>query len=199
MFSGIIEAVGTVQAIETVPAGRRLWIQAPFVEEIAVGNSIAHDGVCLSVIAIKHRFYCVEVVAETLQRTTLGQLELQSPINLERSLPVNGRLEGHIVQGHVDTTTEVVDILPLGGDSFYFVFRLPPEWSHLVVEKGAIAINGTSLTVASVEADTFRIAIIPWTYRHTNFAYLRKGNRVNVEFDILAKYLWKWAQERRIT
>lgn len=194
MFSGIIEAVGTVQAIETMASGRRFWIQAPFVEAISLGNSIAHNGACLSVIAIKHRFYCVEAVQETLNRTTLGSLDLGSAINLERALPASARLEGHIVQGHVDTTTEVLEITRVGGDSYYFSFALPEAWAPYVVEKGSIAIDGVSLTVAGVEKGAFRVAIIPWTYQHTTFSKLKRGMLVNVEFDILAKYLWRWAQ-----
>ncbi|GIV24984.1 MAG: riboflavin synthase subunit alpha [Bacteroidia bacterium] len=194
MFSGIIEAVGTVQAIETTAGGRRFWIQAPFVGELSVGASIAHNGVCLSVIAIKHRFYCVEAVQETLSRTNLGDLELGDPVNLERSLPVTARLEGHLVQGHVDTTLAVLDMERVGGDSWYYTFELPPAWAHLVVEKGSIAIEGVSLTVAQLEEKAFRVAVIPWTYQHTRFSALRRGQRVNVEFDILAKYFWRWYQ-----
>lgn len=195
MFSGIIEAVGTIQAIETVASGRRFWIQAPFVGELSLGASIAHNGACLSVTAIKHRFYCVEAVAETLSRTNLGLLDLGDSVNLERSLPATGRIEGHIVQGHVDTTLMVLEIERVAPESFYYTFELPAAWAPLVVEKGSIAIDGVSLTVAKVEADAFRVAVIPWTYQHTNFARLRKGSRVNVEFDLLAKYLWRWAQQ----
>ncbi|MCX7606360.1 MAG: riboflavin synthase [Bacteroidia bacterium] len=194
MFSGIVEAVGTVQAIETTSSGRRFWIQAPFIEELSLGASIAHNGACLSVIAIKHRFYCVEAVSETLSRTTLGSLDLQDPINLERSLPVTARIEGHIVQGHVDTTLTVLDMQPVGGESFYYTFELPPEWAPFVVEKGSIALDGVSLTVTQVALESFQVAVIPWTYQHTTFSRLKRGMRVNAEFDILAKYLWRWAQ-----
>ncbi|MCS6895369.1 MAG: riboflavin synthase [Bacteroidia bacterium] len=194
MFSGIVEAIGIVRAIETVAAGRRLWIQAPFVEALSLGNSVAHDGACLSVIAIKHRFYCVEAVQETLNRTTLGDLDLGDSLNLERALPVSARLEGHLVQGHVDTVLEVLDVTKVGGESFYFSFSLPEQWAPYVVEKGSIAINGVSLTVAGVEKGAFRVAIIPWTYQHTTFSQLKRGSKVNVEFDIIAKYLWHWTQ-----
>ncbi|MDW8134437.1 MAG: riboflavin synthase [Bacteroidia bacterium] len=194
MFCGIIECVGTVQAIETVPSGRRFWIQAPFVDELSLGNSIAHNGVCLSVIAIKHRFYCVEAGIETLSRTTMGILELQDVVNLERSLAATARIEGHIVQGHVDTTLTLLEISQVASENFYYTFELPEKWAHLVVEKGAIAIDGVSLTVAAVEEHAFRVAIIPWTYQHTNFSRLKRGMRVNVEFDVLGKYLWRWAQ-----
>ncbi|MEN3040921.1 MAG: riboflavin synthase [Bacteroidia bacterium] len=198
MFSGIIEAIGIVRAIETVEAGRRFWIQAPFIDSLSLGSSIAHDGACLSVIAIKHRFYCVEAVQETLNRTTLGELDLGDSINLERALPVSGRLEGHLVQGHVDTVVEVLDITRVGGESFYFSFSLPERWAPFVVEKGSIAINGVSLTIAGVEKGAFRVAIIPWTYRHTTFSNLKRGSKANVEFDIIAKYLWQWAQAYKI-
>lgn len=194
MFSGIIEAVGTVQAIETMAAGRRFWVQAPFVEALSLGSSIAHNGACLSVIAIKHRFYCVEAVQETLSRTTLGLLDLGSPVNLERALPASARLEGHIVQGHVDTTLEVLDVERVGEESYYFTFSLPGSWAPYVVEKGSIAIDGVSLTIADVSEGAFRVAIIPWTYQHTTFSKLKRGMRVNVEFDILAKYLRRWAE-----
>jgi riboflavin synthase len=193
MFSGIIEAIGSVQAIETFSGGKRLWIQAPFVQELSLGQSIAHNGTCLTVTAIKHRFYCVEVVKETLERTNLGSLELNSALNLERSVPVGGRWEGHIVQGHIDTTLRLHEIQRVAEESFYFTFELAPLWATLIVEKGSIAINGVSLTVAKVNDDSFCVAIIPWTYRHTTFQALRVGDRVNVEFDLVAKYLWRWA------
>ncbi|MCS6790186.1 MAG: riboflavin synthase [Bacteroidia bacterium] len=194
MFSGIVEALGTVQAIEKMERARRLWIHAPFVEEITLGSSIAHNGACLTVVAVKHRFYCVEVVEETLQRTNLGKLQVGDIVNVERSLPLGARVEGHLVQGHIDTTLEVIEVEKVGEDSYYFTFELPESWSHLVVEKGSIALDGVSLTVASVQKGAFRVAIIPWTYTHTTFSRLRKGMRVNVEFDIMAKYLWQWSQ-----
>ncbi len=192
MFSGIVETIGFIRAIETFSGGKRFWIEAPFVSEISLGQSIAHNGACLTVTAIKHRYYCVEAVQETLSRTNLGTLDLNSPLNLERSLPASGRWEGHIVQGHIDTALTLRDIQPLTNESFYFFFQLPSEYAHLVVEKGSIAINGVSLTIASLHSDAFAVAIIPWTYRHTTFQYLRAGDRVNVEFDILAKYFWRW-------
>ncbi len=193
MFSGIIESLGFVRAIETFSGGKRFWIEAPFVSEISLGQSIAHNGACLTITAIKHRYYCVEAVQETLVRTNLGSLELNSAINLERSLPASGRWEGHIVQGHIDTTLTLVDIQPLTDESFYFFFELPSGYAHLVVEKGGIAINGVSLTIAKLYSDSFGVAIIPWTYRHTTFQYLKAGDRVNVEFDLVAKYFWRWA------
>ncbi|MCS7296660.1 MAG: riboflavin synthase [Bacteroidia bacterium] len=199
MFSGIIEAIGTVQAIETVTEGRRFWIQAPFVEALSLGSSIAHNGACLSVVAIKHRFYCVEAVHETLNRTNLNELELGDPVNLERALPVTARIEGHFVQGHVDTTIELVEIVRVGGDTYYFSFAISEPWRPYVVEKGSIAIDGVSLTVAAVEEESFRVAIIPWTYHHTTFSQRKVGDRLNVEFDILAKYLWRWAQRYGIS
>ena len=192
MFSGIIEAIGHVRAIETLASGKRFWIEAPFVSELHLGQSIAHNGACLTVTAIKHRAYCVEAVQETLHRTNLGALELNSPVNLERSLSAAGRWEGHIVQGHVDTTLTLLDIQSQGQDSFYFFFELPPAYAHLVVEKGSIALNGVSLTIAKLYTDTFAIAIIPWTYRHTTFQFLKAGDRINAEFDLVAKYFWRW-------
>ena len=193
MFSGIIEAIGFIRAIETFSEGKRFWIEAPFVSEISLGQSIAHNGACLTITAIKHRYYCVEAVQETLSRTNLGALDLNSPVNLERSLPAGGRWEGHIVQGHIDTTLRLLDIQPLEKESFYFFFELPSAYTPLVVEKGSIALNGVSLTIARLYSDSFAVAIIPWTYRHTTFQYLRAGDRVNVEFDLVAKYLWRWA------
>lgn len=197
MFSGIVEAIGTVRAIETTPNGKRFWIEAPFVDSLSLGASIAHNGTCLSVIAIRHRFYCVEAVQETLQRTNLGHLELNDSVNLERSLLPTARLEGHLVYGHVDTTLTLLETQRVGGESFYFTFELPEAWEHLVVEKGSLALDGVSLTVAAVEKGAFRVAIIPWTYRHTIFSHRRVGQLVNAEFDILAKYLWQWSQRYR--
>ncbi len=193
MFTGIIEALGSVQAIETTANGRRFWIQAPFIQELSIGQSIAHNGICLTVVAIKHRFYCVEVVRETLSRTTLGQLELNDFVNLERSLSLGGRWEGHLVQGHVDTTLTLLQIEKAGEDSYYFTFELPAAWAYLVVEKGSIALNGVSLTVATLTESAFRVAIIPHTYHQTTFHKLRQGERVNVEFDLVGKYFWRWA------
>lgn len=198
MFSGIVEAIGAVRAIETVENGKRFWIEAPFVESLSLGASISHNGACLSVIAIRHRFYCVEAVQETLRRTNLGHLDLHDPVNLERSLLATARLEGHLVYGHVDTTLKLLEIQRVGGESFYFTFELPEAWAHLVVEKGSIALDGVSLTVAAVEKGAFRVAIIPWTYQHTTFAHRKVGQAVNAEFDILAKYLWQWSQRYRI-
>ncbi len=187
MFTGIVEEVGEVIAIEDHGTNRDLLIKASFTPELKIDQSIAHNGVCLTVIAIEGGSYRVTAVKETLDRTNLGDLKPGDPINLERCLKIGDRLDGHMVQGHVDTVTDLIGIKDEKG-SWRFTFGLPEE-KEMLVQKGSICINGVSLTIADLDEDRFSVAIIPYTFDHTTFGALRIGARVNLEFDVLGKYV----------
>lgn len=187
MFTGIIETMGKIERISQ----GRYEISAPILSELTIGQSIAHDGVCLTVVEIFSDRYAVEAVPETLRRSNLGEKRVGDLVNLERAMAANGRFEGHIVQGHVDGTTSVLAIREIG-NSHEVEFSLPADLSPLLVEKGSITINGVSLTVMEAKRESFSVAIIPHTWRETNFHTLKIGSTVNLEADILAKYLWKW-------
>lgn len=194
MFSGIVEAMAEVVAIEHQDANVNLRLKAPFVDELHIDQSIAHNGVCLTVVKIHgDGTYTVTAIRETLDRSNLGDLEVGSLVNLERSMKLDSRLDGHIVQGHVDTTA-VCEGLEQADGSTYFKFRYDfnPELArkgYITVEKGSVTVNGVSLTVCDSEKDSFRVAIIPFTFEHTNFCRIQKGTRVNLEFDIIGKYI----------
>lgn len=190
MFTGIIETLGEIEAIVERGGNLRFTIRAPFAKELKVDQSVAHDGVCLTVIetAPEKSAYVVEAVAETLNRSTLGGLAVGSVVNLERAMQAGGRLDGHFVQGHVDAVGRVVQIETLDG-SWYFDFETNRDDSPLLVEKGSVAVNGVSLTVAALTAGGFRVAIIPYTFKHTNFYLLKINDNVNLEYDILGKYV----------
>ena len=187
MFTGIIEEVGEVLLVAEQGSSRSLRIRANMTPELKVDQSVAHNGVCLTVVRIEGGAYDVTVVDESLQRSNLGTLAIGSEVNLERSLRIGDRLDGHMVQGHVDTTVQCLSINDLDG-SWSFVFELP-EQKHLLVTKGSICINGVSLTIAVLDEWSFGVAVIPYTYEHTSFRNLETGDRVNVEFDILGKYV----------
>ena len=195
MFTGIVEAVGTVAAVTTEGTNRRFIIEAPFAGALAKGQSVAHDGVCLSVEeVIDAERYGVTAVEETLAVTTLSEWKAGTPVNLERAVRPQSFLDGHIVQGHVDTVAECVEKRSLDG-SHRFTFRLPPMAQYPVIYKGSIAINGVSLTVARWEAPLLDVAIIPITLRDTTFRHLQPGDRVNVEFDVVGKYVFEWMRQ----
>ncbi len=188
MFTGIIEAVATIADI--VPDGSNIHfiIESPLSGELKVDQSVAHNGVCLTVVEILGAAYRVTAVAETLSKTNLGSLRKGGLINIERALKMGDRLDGHFVQGHVDTTATCVEKKTLDG-SWLFRFRFPPQYAALVIEKGSICINGVSLTAFNAGRDECTVAIIPYTYNHTNFHTINEGSLVNVEFDVLGKYL----------
>ncbi|HEX5002955.1 MAG TPA: riboflavin synthase [Bacteroidia bacterium] len=190
MFTGIIEELGTVISAAPSATGMEFAISAPFTAELRVDQSIAHNGVCLTVTAIKNDVYYVTAIAETLTRSNLGGLKAGDHVNLERCLIMNGRLDGHIVQGHVDVTGICESITDAGG-SWIFRFSFPEKYNMLLVEKGSVCVNGVSLTVVDVEKEHFSVAVIPYTFEHTNFGTLKKGSSVNIEFDILGKYVLK--------
>lgn len=188
MFTGIIEALGKVKTIERDRSNVHFTVESPISHELKIDQSVSHNGVCLTVVGLGDGWHRVTAVEETLRRTNLGKWEAGTLVNLERCLPMNGRLDGHIVQGHVDETAECVEVVETGG-SWRFTFRYRPAPEHLLVDKGSVCLNGVSLTVVEPHHDLFSVAIIPYTWEHTNFKTLRAGDTVNVEFDIIGKYI----------
>lgn len=193
MFTGIIKELGTVTQIKQEGTNYHLTIQAQMTAELGIDESVAHNGVCLTVVALDGDTYTVTAIEETLQKTNLGTWQVGTPVNLERAMVYNARLDGHIVQGHVDTTGTCVNIQEVDG-SWYFTFEYQPTEEHLLVDKGSICVNGTSLTVVDPVENRFSVAIIPYTYENTVFKDLQIGDAVNLEFDILGKYIAKYAQ-----
>ena len=188
MFTGIIETVGTVVSITKEYENMVLVISSSLSNELKVDQSVAHNGICLTVTAVNEKTHTVSAVPETIQKTTIGNWKAGDFINLERCLPLNGRLDGHIVQGHVDTSTPC--ILREDFDQHWiFTFSLASEFAHLVIEKGSIAINGTSLTCFNVTKSSFQVTIIPYTFEHTSIQHVYEKTPVNIEFDIVGKYL----------
>ena len=193
MFSGIIEAFATVVAIEKDKENVNMTLTCPFVSELKIDQSVAHNGVCLTVVEIKDGNYVVTAMKETLDRSNLGLLKVGDKVNVERSMMINGRLDGHIVQGHVDTTATCISMEDAQG-SAYFTFRHESSKEmvsrgYFTVDKGSVTVNGVSLTVCNPTEDTFQVAIIPYTMEHTNFCDIKVGTVVNLEFDILGKYI----------
>jgi riboflavin synthase len=188
MFTGIIETLGTIEAISTSGSNFSYQINANFTSDLKIDQSLAHDGVCLTIESIKGNSYQVTAIAETISKTNLANWQIGSKINLERCMLMNGRLDGHIVQGHVDCTAICTERQDKDG-SWEYQFEFPAEFAHLVIEKGSIAVNGTSLTCFAVTNSSFRIAIIPYTFEHTSIQFVNKGSIVNIEFDILGKYV----------
>jgi riboflavin synthase len=193
MFSGIIEEFATVVAIKHDKDNIDFTLKCSFVDELGIDQSVAHNGVCLTVVEIKDGTYTVTAMRETLDRSNLGLLKVGDKVNVERSMVMNGRLDGHIVQGHVDMTAECAAMEDADG-STYFTFRYPYDKEmarrgYFTVDKGSVTVNGVSLTVCNPTEDTFQVAIIPYTFEHTNFCDIRIGSRVNLEFDILGKYI----------
>lgn len=190
MFTGLVEEVGTVRSIAPVGEGARVEIGAAVVlDDVEMGASIAVNGCCLTVVEWGDDWWAADAVPETLERTNLGGLAPGDPVNLERPLAANGRYGGHVVQGHVDGTGVVVEIEELDDGSYRYTFTLPPELASYVVEKGSIAVDGISLTVAAVTSTTFSIAIIPHTHAVTSMGRRQVGDTVNLEADVLAKYV----------
>ncbi|PPK86657.1 riboflavin synthase alpha chain [Neolewinella xylanilytica] len=186
MFTGIIEAAGSVVRIEREADNVHFTVASPISDDLKIDQSLAHDGVCLTVVAKADGTHTVTAIRETLNRTRLAEWTEGSEVNLERAMQAGARLDGHIVQGHVDTVGECVAVEEAGG-SWYYTIRYDSE--DLLVDKGSVCVNGVSLTVVEPDDDSFKVAIIPYTYAHTNFKNLRPGDRVNLEFDILGKYI----------
>ena len=193
MFSGIVEEAAQVVALNADQGNLHITMKCSFVNELKIDQSVAHNGVCLTVVNLTDETYTVTAIQETLDRSNLGLLKVGDLVNLERSMMMNGRLDGHIVQGHVDCTAVVECIEEVDGSRYYkFRYEIDPAMAakgYVTVEKGSVTVNGVSLTVCDSERDSFRVAIIPYTYEHTNFHTFRPGTRVNIEFDIIGKYL----------
>lgn len=194
MFSGIVEEAAQVISAERRDGNLQLTVRSSFADELRIDQSVSHNGVCLTVVELNSNgTYRVTAIEETLRRSNLGQLTAGSLVNLERSMKMNGRLDGHIVQGHVDCTAICTEIEEVEG-SHYFKFKYEVttdlvKKGYMTVEKGSVTVNGVSLTVCDSTPKSFRVAIIPYTLEHTNFCKLKEGDRVNIEFDIIGKYV----------
>ena len=198
MFSGIIEEAATIVALEKEQENLHLTLSCSFVGELKIDQSVAHNGVCLTVVQKTDDTYTVTAIKETLERSNLGVLLVGSKVNLERSMLMNGRLDGHIVQGHVDQTAVCVDVKEASG-SWYFTFEYEynPDMArkgYMTVDKGSVTVNGVSLTVVEPTDSSFKVAIIPYTFDFTNFHQIKKGTIVNLEFDIIGKYISRMLQ-----
>ena len=193
MFSGIIENMATVVAVKRDKENIDLTLECPFAGELSIDQSVAHNGVCLTVVALEVNTYTVTAMKETLDRSNLGLLKEGDKVNVERSMMLNGRLDGHIVQGHVDQTATCINKRDADGSTYYtFEYRLDREMArkgYFTVDKGSVTVNGVSLTVCEPTDNTFTVAIIPYTHDHTNFCNIEVGTIVNIEFDILGKYI----------
>jgi len=188
MFTGIIETLGKVTDLQHAHGNLHITVESAIAAELKIDQSVAHNGVCLTVIALADGKHTVTAIEETLNKTNIGQLKIGDLVNLERCMQMNARLDGHIVQGHVDQTATCVAFTELDG-SWEYTFEYDAAVGNITVEKGYICINGISLTVVNSFANSFSVAIIPYTFEHTNLQHVRKGSIVNLEFDIIGKYV----------
>jgi riboflavin synthase len=195
MFTGIIETTGVVLEEMSYGTNKTFWIKSAISSELKVDQSLSHNGVCLTIEEIQQDRHRVTAVQETLRKSNLGSLKTNDKVNLERCLSMNGRLDGHMVQGHVDATGTLIEKKALG-ESWELTFSYPPAFSMLLIEKGSISVNGISLTVFNVSDSTFTVAIIPYTYEHTNIKDMNPGSVVNLEFDIIGKYVTRFMGSR---
>jgi riboflavin synthase len=190
MFTGIIECLGKITGKTASGSNRTFWVESSISDQLRIDESVSHNGVCLTIEEIKNNTHKVTAIKETLDKTNLTGWEIGDTINLERSLRMNGRIDGHIVQGHVDTTATCIDVKVLKG-STEFTFKFKKRFAPLIIEKGSVCVNGVSLTAFNVSKKIFTVAIIPYTLEHTNLAFIKEGSKVNIEFDILGKYVQK--------
>lgn len=195
MFSGIVEDAATVVGLEQEKGNLHITLECSFTDELKIDQSVSHNGVCLTVVKTDGKNYTVTAISETLEKSNLGLLKVGDKVNLERSMMMNGRLDGHIVQGHVDQTAKCLEVKEVDG-SWYFTFQYDfdkekAKDGYMTVEKGSVTVNGVSLTVVNSKDDRFSVAIIPYTYEFTNFHQIKEGSVVNIEFDILGKYISK--------
>ena len=188
MFTGIIESIGTVQEIKKEQDNLQITISSSITSELKIDQSVAHNGVCLTVVAISENSYCVTAIRETIEKTNLGDWEVGDIVNLERAMKLGDRLDGHIVQGHVDQTG-ICNAIKEANGSWYYTFEYDATHHNITIEKGSITINGVSLTVVNSNRNSFSVAIIPYTYEHTNFKTFKIGTRINLEFDVIGKYI----------
>jgi riboflavin synthase len=197
MFTGIIEDQGIIQQIETKGSNRTFWVKSQISNELSIDQSLAHNGVCLTVESVADGCHSVTAIAETLQKTNLGLWQVNDTINLERCITMNGRIDGHFVQGHVDCTAECISRTDRSG-SWEFRFRIPEQFAGLIIEKGSIAINGISLTIFNVGSNEFSVAIIPYTFTHTTMNTIDVASIVNIEFDMVGKYITRNYQLQKL-
>lgn len=188
MFTGIIETLGKVTNLVTEKDNLHITIESEITHELKIDQSVAHNGVCLTVVAIDNNQYTVTAIKETLDKTNIGNLIVDSTVNLERAMKLGERLDGHIVQGHVDQTATCIDVKETEG-SWLFTFEYDPKLNNVTIEKGSITVNGVSLTVVNSQKNSFSVAIIPYTFEHTNFKTFKVGTVVNLEFDVIGKYV----------
>lgn len=188
MFTGIIETLGTVVNLQRGQGNLHITVESAISNELKIDQSVAHNGVCLTVVGLADSRHTVTAIEETLNKTSLGHLELGDPVNLERCMQLNARLDGHIVQGHVDQTAVCTHFKELDG-SWEYTFEYDAASGNVTVEKGSVCVNGISLTVVNSKTNSFSVAIIPYTYQHTNLHKVREGSVVNLEFDIIGKYV----------
>ena len=198
MFSGIVEEYAEIVSIAKDKDNLHLTMKCSFVSELKIDQSISHNGVCLTVVGMTEDTYTVTAMKETIERSNIGLLKVGDKVNVERSMMMNGRLDGHIVQGHVDQTAVCVNVEDANGSWYYtFKYRLDQEMAkrgYITVDKGSVTVNGVSLTVCNPTEDTFQVAIIPYTFEHTNFHAIKEGSIVNIEFDIIGKYISRMIQ-----
>jgi riboflavin synthase len=190
MFTGIIETLGVIQEIKKTDDNLQITIQSSITSELKIDQSVAHNGVCLTVVSIDKDVYTVTAIRETIEKTNLGEWNVGDVVNLERAMKLGDRLDGHIVQGHVDQIGICKNIESANG-SWYFTFEYNPEWNNLTIEKGSITVNGVSLTVVNSKKNEFSVAIIPYTYENTTFKHFNIGSKINLEFDVIGKYVSK--------
>jgi len=188
MFTGIIETTGFIKNISVTGSNRTFWIESPISQELKIDQSVSHSGICLTIEEMNHTSHKVTAIEETAQKSNIEAWKIGDIINLERSLKLESRLDGHFVQGHVDSVANCMDITEKAG-SWEYQFRFPKKFAELVIEKGSICVNGIGLTAFDVKKKSFKVAIIPYTYEHTNIKTIQKGDSVNIEFDLLGKYI----------
>jgi riboflavin synthase len=193
MFTGIIETTGIVESIQSNGTNLGFWISSSISDNLKVDQSVSHDGVCLTVEEIKNSRHRVTAILETLEKTNLNTWKKGDTINLERCMQLNGRIDGHIVQGHIDATAFCIDVEEKNG-SWEYRFQFPAEYAHLLIEKGSVCVNGISLTAFDIKFNSFKVAIIPYTFNHTNINSIRNGSVVNIEFDVIGKYLARYRE-----
>lgn len=188
MFTGIIEDLGTIEKLQKEGGNLNLTISSSITTELKIDQSIAHNGVCLTIVDIDNEKYTVTAIQETLDKTNLGMLDKGDKVNLERAMRLGDRLDGHIVQGHVDQTGTCISVIEENG-SWFYTFEYGSDKDNITIEKGSVTVNGVSLTVVNSKLNEFSVAIIPYTYEHTTFHSIKEGDKVNLEFDVIGKYI----------
>lgn len=188
MFTGIIETLGTVKQLSTIKDNLDITIESTIASQLKIDQSVAHNGVCLTVVEINDNQYRVTAIKETLDKTNIGDLQINDFVNIERAMKLGDRLDGHIVQGHVDQTAVCIEAKDTNG-SWLYTFEYDTKLNNITIEKGSITVNGVSLTVVNSQKNSFSVAIIPYTYEHTNFKQFKIGTKINLEFDVIGKYV----------